>query len=118
MKPEIGYDRIVIGSYINDLLEGVEWNLKRTALRDPYFNQLSVEKFTLETLLQELGEHGEISPTDLIERFVQKANKCAVENQDTNSNYTFSVSRDTAMSVLDGLYFGFLEGETRSGFDP
>ena len=72
MKPEIGYDRIVIGSYINDLLEGVEWNLKRTALRDPYFNQLSIEKFTLETLLQELGEHGEISPTDLIERFVQK----------------------------------------------
>ena len=117
MKPEIGYDRIVIGSYINDLLEGVEWNLKRTALRDPYFNQLSIEKFTLETLLQELGEHGEISPTDLIERFVQKTEKCVVENQDANSNYTFSVSRDTAMSILDGLYFGYLEGERRGGFE-
>ena len=42
MKPEIGYDHIVIGSYIDDLLKDVEWNLKRTALRDPYFKQLSV----------------------------------------------------------------------------
>ena len=49
MKPEIGYDHIVIGSYIDDLLKDVEWNLKRTALRDPYFKQLSVEKFALET---------------------------------------------------------------------
>ena len=57
MKPEIGYDHIVIGSYIDDLLKDVEWNLKRTALRDPYFKQLSVEKFALEPLLQEIFEH-------------------------------------------------------------
>lgn len=55
MKPEIGYDHIVIGSYIDDLLKDVEWNLKRTALRDPYFKQLSVEKFALETLFRIFG---------------------------------------------------------------
>ena len=116
MKPEIGYDRIVIGSYINDILEGVEWNLRHTALRDPYFEQLSVEKFTLETLLKVLAEHHELEPEDVIDQFVQQADKCARESQNPNSDYTFSVSRDAALSILDGLYFGYLEGEERSGF--
>lgn len=41
MKPEIGYDSIVIGSYISDLLDGIEWNMRHTDLKDPYFEQLS-----------------------------------------------------------------------------
>ncbi len=117
MKPEIEFDRIVIGSYINDILEGVEWNLERTALRDPYFEQLSVEKFTLEMLLQTISEHRELEPEDAIEQFIQKANQCACESQNPSSNYTFSVSRDAAMSILDGLYFGYLEGERCGGFE-
>ncbi len=40
MKPEIGYDSIVIGSYISDLLDGIEWNMRHTDLKDPYFEQL------------------------------------------------------------------------------
>ena len=116
MKPEIGYDRIVIGSYINDILDGVEWNLQHTALRDPYFEQLSVEKFALETLLQMIGEHRELEPEEVIDQFMQKADECVRECQNPSSNYTFSVFRDTAMSILDGLYFGYLE-EERGGFN-
>lgn len=117
MKPENGYDRVVIGSYINDLLEGVEWNLKRTSLQDPYFEQLSVEKFALESLFQSIDERRDLEPEDVIEEFMLKASKYAAESQGSKSNYTFSVSRDTAMSILDGLYFGLLEGEKRGGFD-
>lgn len=54
------------------------------------------------------------SPLYVIERFAQKANKCARETMNQSSNYKFSVSRDTAMSVLDGLYFGFVDGEDSS----
>ena len=55
MKPEIGHSDMVMASYIGDLLNDIEWNMKRTELRDPYFKQLSVEKFTLETMLQEIA---------------------------------------------------------------
>lgn len=104
MKPEIGYDSIVIGSYINDLLDGIEWNMRHTDLKDPYFEQLSVEKFTLETLLQEIAKHGDIGmPTEILEQFVQKADECVTKSHDQHN-------------ILDGLYFGYLEGEERSGF--
>ena len=117
MKPEIGYDSIVIGSYISDLLDGIEWNMRHTDLKDPYFEQLSVEKFTLETLLQEIAKHGDIGmPTEILEQFVQKADECAAKSHDQHNTYVFETSKDAAMSILDGLYFGYLEGEERNGF--
>lgn len=116
MKPEIGYDRIIIGSYISDILDGIAWNLQHTALQDPYFEQLSVEKFTLEMLLEMIGEHRELSAEEVIDQFIQDANKCACESLNQSSNYIFSVSRDSAMSILDWLYFGYLEGEEHGGF--
>ena len=119
MKPEIGYDSIVIGSYISDLLDGIEWNMKHTDLIDPYFEQLSVEKFMLETLLQEIAKHGDIGmPTEILGQFVQKADECAAKSHDQHNIYVFETSRDAAMSILDGLYFGYLEGEERGGFEP
>lgn len=107
MKPEIGYSDMVMASYIGDLLNDIEWNMKRTELRDPYFKQLSVEKFTLETMLQEIAEcNGTATPTEILERFAQKAAKYAVECRDAQTNYTFEVARDAVMSILDGLCFG------------
>ncbi len=109
---------MVMASYIDDLLDNIEWNMEHTALKDPYFEQLSVEKFTLETLLQEIAKQsGVITPTEVLERFVQEADKCVAESHDPHNNYTFEVSRDAAMSILDGLYFGYLEGERRGGFE-
>lgn len=72
MKPEIGYLNMVVASYIDDLLSNVEWNMKRTDLKDSYFKQLSVEKFALETLLQEIIEcscGGIVTPIEVLERF-------------------------------------------------
>jgi hypothetical protein len=112
MKPEIGYSDMVMASYINDLLSDIERNIKRTELKDPYFEQLSVEKFTLETLLQEIvKQNGSATPTEILERFVQKTDECAANSQDARTDFIFEVSRDAAMSILDGLYFGYLEGE-------
>ena len=108
MKPEIGYSDIVMGSYIEDLIGDIEWNMKLVSPQDPYFEQLSVEKFTLETLLKEIAEHN-MSPTEILERFVQATNKCIAESCNPHNNYIFEVSRDAAMSILDGLYFGYLE---------
>lgn len=119
MKPEIGYSDMVMASYIDDLLNDIERNIKLTELKDPYFEQLSVEKFTLETLLQEIvKQNGSATPTEILERFVQRADECATKSQDARTDFIFEVSRDAAMSILDGLYFGYLEGERRSGFEP
>lgn len=119
MKPEIGYSDMVMASYIDDLLNDIERNIQRTELKDPYFEQLSVEKFTLETLLQQIVEcSGIITPTNVIERFAQEAERCVADSPDPNNTYIFEVSRDAALSILDGLYFGYLEGERRSGFEP
>lgn len=117
MKPEIGYSDIVIGSYIEDLIGDIEWNMKQTPLKDPYFKQLSVEKFTLETLLSEIVGRVDITPIEILESFVQRVHECANQSSDPNCNYAFEVSRDTAISILDGLYFGYLEGERRGGFE-
>lgn len=112
MKPEIGYLDIIMESYIDDLLYDIEQNIKRTELKDPYFEQLSVEKFTLETLLQQIVKQNDsVTPTEIVENFVQKADECAAESQDARTDFIFEVSRDAAMSILDGLYYGYLEGE-------
>ena len=52
MKAEVGYQDIVMGAFIEDLIDSIKWNMKSVRINDPYFQQLSVEKFTLETLLR------------------------------------------------------------------
>lgn len=116
MKPEIGYPDMVMASYIDDLLKDIEWNIRCTSLKDPYFQQLSVEKFALETLLEEIAEcSGIITAEKVIERFAQQAERRVTDSHDPNNSYVFEVSRDAAMSILDGFYFGFLEGEEHAG---
>lgn len=115
MKPEIGYSDIVMASYVSDQLHDVEWNIKHTALKDPYFEQLSVEKFVLETLLREIAEHsGDTTPTAILEHFVQETDKCVTESQNPHTNLIFEISRDTAMSILDNLCCGYDETGQRT----
>ncbi len=109
MKPEVWYSDIVIESYIEDLIDEIKWNMKLVSPIDPYFEQLSVEKFTLETLLQEIAKHRDMAPTEIVERFVKEIDWCVSKSLNPSSNYTFSVSRDAAMSILGELYFGYLE---------
>lgn len=118
MKPEIGYDHIVISSYIDDFLKDVEWNMKRMDLKNPYFEQLSIKKFALETLLREIIKYdGIVTPIEVLEHFAQEAERCVVDSHNPNNIYTFEVTRDTVMSILDGLCFGYLEGEKCDGFE-
>jgi len=61
-----------------------------------------VEKFTLEKLLREISNSKE-PPTSIVARFVERMAASARESNDVN--YIFSISRDAAQSILDGLYF-------------
>ena len=71
---------------------------------DQYFKELSIQKFTLEQLLQEIDRHEGVSPTAVVAGFVERMAVSARETDDPN--FIFSMSRDAAQSILDGLYFG------------
>lgn len=103
MKPEVGYPDIVMGSFIEDLIGDIEYNLQLVKAGDPYFEQLSIEKFALEQLLLEISEHKGDSPTAITAKFVERMSVSARETGDPG--FVFSISRDAAQSILDGLYF-------------
>lgn len=101
MKPEIGYPKIVMGSYIEDLIGDIEYNMRFVKIEDPYFEYLSVEKFTLEYLLQQIGESENILPSDIVEEFVRRMDSFMHETSNTSINYTLSIARDAAQALLD-----------------
>lgn len=103
MKPEIGYPDIVIGSYIEDLIAGIEYNMQLTRASDPYFEELGIQKFTLERLLQEIDRQQGVPPTAVVAGFVERMSVSARDTGDPR--FVFSISRDAAQSILDGLYF-------------
>lgn len=104
MKAEVGYPDIVMEDLIEDFIKDIEYNMKLVQNSDSYFEQLSVEKFALESLLREVREHVGVSPVSVVARFVEKMTDSITENS-TKANYIFSVSGDAAQSILDGLYF-------------
>ena len=87
---------------IEDLLDGVKWEIKNTKANDPYFNQLSVEKFTLEQLLSEIDRCREQTPESILTSFIERF---FISTKENDVGFIFSVSMDTAESVLNGLYF-------------
>lgn len=103
MKAEIGYPDAVMGSFIEDLIGDIEYNMKLTPANDSYFKELSIQKFTLEQLLQEIDRHEGDSPTAVVAKFVERMSVSARTTDDPN--FIFSMSRDAAQSILDGLYF-------------
>lgn len=104
MKPEIGYPDVVMGSFIEDLIGDLEHNMGLVSANDQYFKELSIQKFTLEQLLQEIDRHEGDSLTAVVAGFVERMAVSARETDDPN--FIFSMSRDAAQSILDGLYFG------------
>lgn len=103
MKPEIGYPDAVMSSFIEDLIGDIEYNMKLTPANDSYFKELSIQKFTLEQILQEIDRHEGDSPTAVVAKFVERMSVSARTTDDPN--FIFSMSRDAAQSILDGLYF-------------
>lgn len=47
---------------------------------DQYFEELSIQKFTLQQLLQEIGRHEGDSPTAVVARFVERMSATAKED--------------------------------------
>lgn len=105
MKPEVWYDDIVMGDFIEDLIGDIEYNMKFVETSNSYFEQLSIEKFALEQLLQAIRRGRGLPPEAIVARFVQDMNDSACETDNERNNFVFSIARDAAQSVLDGLYF-------------
>ena len=84
MKAEAGHPDMVMEDFIEDLIGDIEYNMKLVKISDPYFEQLSVEKFALESLLQEIGAQVGIPPTAVAARFVEKMNSSVGENDKAN----------------------------------
>ena len=101
MKAEIGYPDAVMGDFIQDLIGDIEHNMQLAPPNDQYFEELGIQKFTLQQLLQEIGRHEGDSPT-AVARFVGRMSATAKED---DPRFVFSISRDAAQSILDGLYF-------------
>lgn len=100
MKAEIGYPDVVMGDFIQDLIGDIEHNMRLAPPNDQYFEELSIQKFTLQQLLREIGRHEGDSP--VVARFVERMSATAKED---DPRFVFSISRDAAQSILDGLYF-------------
>ncbi len=103
MKAEIGYPDVVMGDFIQDLIGDIEHNMRLAPPNDQYFEELSIRKFTLQQLLREIGRHEGDSPTAVVARFVERMSATAKKR--TTHGSSFSISRDAAQSILDGLYF-------------
>lgn len=52
MKAEIGYPDVVMGDFIQDLIGDIEHNMRLAPPNDQYFEELSIQKFTLQQLWQ------------------------------------------------------------------
>jgi hypothetical protein len=75
MKAEIGSPDVVMGDFIQDLIGDIEYNMQLAPPNDQYFEELSIQKFTLQQLLQEIGRHEGDSPTAVVARFVERNTK-------------------------------------------
>ena len=93
MKAEIGYPDVVMGDFIQDLIGDIEHNMRLAPPNDQYFEELSIQKFALQQLLQEIGRHEGDSPTAVVARFVERMSATAKED---DPRFVFSISRDAA----------------------
>ena len=58
MKPEIVYDDVVILQLIDDLMTDTERNMDGLNTKDPYFTQLSLEKYALGEIFDAIANSG------------------------------------------------------------
>ena len=80
MKAEIGYPDAVMGDFIQDLIGDIEHNMQLAPPNDQYFEELSIQKFTLQQLLQEIGRHEGDSPTAVVMRSWKRQNEESMRN--------------------------------------
>lgn len=78
-----------MGDYIADLLGDIEYNMRFVPASDPYFEELSIQKFTLEQLLREIDRHEGDSPTTVVARFVERMSVSARTTDDPD--FIFSI---------------------------
>ena len=68
MKAERGYPDVVMGDFIEDLIGDIEYNMGLVPANDSYFQELGLQRFTLEQLLREIDREKGVSPTAVVER--------------------------------------------------
>lgn len=102
MKAERGYPDVVMGDFIEDLIGDIEYNMGLVPANDSYFRELGLQRSRWSSCFGRLAG-GRVSPTAVVARFVERMSASAKETGDPG--FTFSMARDAAQSILDGLYF-------------
>lgn len=92
-----------MGDFIQDLIGDIEHNMQLAPPNDQYFEELSIQKFTLQQLLQEIGRHEGDSPTAVVARFDGEDVCHGKRGRPTASSFLSPGTQ--AQSILDGLYF-------------
>lgn len=104
MKPEIIYDDVVILQLIDDLMTDTERNMDGLNTKDPYFTQLSLEKYALGEIFDAIANSGyDYSAFDCVEQFYSKMDEIVDSEPDPDVNYLFSVARDMAMLIISNI---------------
>jgi len=105
MKPDIFYEEALLVSSIEEMVDVLQERIQPLKPNEVYFEQVSIEKFVMETLLKEIHENGDVLPTIVVARFVEKMYRAAWENPSSEMTDVFIVSGTAAQSMLDDLYF-------------
>lgn len=73
--------------------------LESLITNDGIFEQLSLAKFTLETLLQEIRHRRDESPYDVVSEFTQRMYDYSYKSRTPDVSYIFDVMYNTANTV-------------------
>lgn len=104
MKPEIIYDDVVILQLIDDLMTDTEQNMDGLDTKDPYFAQLSLEKYILREIFDAIANSEHVySAFDCVKQFYSKMDEIVDSEPDSDANYIFSVARDMAMLIISNI---------------
>lgn len=106
MKPEIFYNDAVIVHLIEDLMTDTERNMGGLNTSDPYFTQLSLEKYALREMLDAVVNSDILvymSAFEYIEQFYSEMCEVVDSEPDSDVNYIFSVAKDMAMLIISNV---------------
>lgn len=68
------------------------------------FHKRSYGRWAAEEILKNIQHHQDISPIEVVEEFVRKADEFSgIEHDERNDSFIFSVAHDVATDILDIL---------------
>lgn len=102
MKPDLNYERDIFTYQIQAYLSCLEDELRFRKPNDPLFEQFSIEKFTMERLLEEFDKRKDIPSAEIVHEFGIKLYQTVRDGYDQDE--IFSTSYDAIQLIMESLY--------------